>query len=903
MEWTGLNELREKYLAFFESKGHLRLPSFPLVPQGDASLLLINSGMAPMKKYFTGEATPPCVRVATCQKCIRTVDIEVVGVTARHHSYFEMLGNFSFGEYFKREAIAWAWEFFTEVLEMDPARLYPSVFYENDGSWDSEAWDIWTKEIGVPASRMARLGRADNFWEHGAGPCGPCSEIYYDRGEQYGCGSPDCAPGCDCDRYMEVWNLVFTQFDSDGQGNYTELATKNIDTGMSLERLACVCQGAGSNFEVDAIWNIMRHVMDISGVIYHAGTKNDISLRIITDHARATVMMISDGVLPSNEGRGYVLRRLLRRAARHGRLLGIERSFLSEVAVTVIKENKNAYPVLAEKQDFILKVIANEEENFSRTIDAGLGLLGKMMEDTRSGGKNAAPTDVLSGENAFKLSDTYGFPIDLTKEILEENNMTVDEDAYRALAQQQRERSRAARKEAGGWDSDAADAFRDLPPTEFVGYEVDQCEATVLAVFDDIVVLDKTPFFAESGGQCGDYGYIHNERYFENFTVGNATKTAEGVILHHRHVMDHSDVPDSVRNDPVFIASAKAHEEMKLQVGDTVNVWVFHHHREDVRANHTAAHLLHDVLRRVLGNHVEQAGQSVTAEHLRFDFTHFAALTLQELHDVEYGINQIIRYPCTVHTEILPIEEAKLRGAMALFGEKYGDTVRMVSIRAEDITKAISVELCGGTHAKNTGELGAFYITSESSVASGVRRIEAVTGRHAYHHFFEKKLMLEKTAEILKASNDNEQLLTRAQAVMAQLKETEKALASAQEKLSSYAVQELLLNALEIGNVKFVTGELTGDLRQACDVAKQSGEAMAALFACKTDKGLQFAAASSPGAVKAGAHAGNLVRAAAGAAGGSGGGKADSAMAGGKDAAKLGEALAAGETALRAMIA
>jgi len=852
MEWTGLNELREKFLAFFEGKGHLRAPSSSLIPHGDPSLLLTSSGMVPMKKYYTGEATPPCVRMATCQKCVRTVDIENVGKTARHGSYFEMLGYFSFGEYFKREAITWAWEFVTEVMEMDPELVYCTVFYESDDDWDKEAWDIWTKEVGRPESHMARLGRADNFWEHGKGPCGPSSEIFYDRGEKYGCGSPDCAVGCDCDRYVEFWNLVFTQFDSDGEGHYAELATKNIDTGMGLERLGCICQGVDQLFEVDTVRRIREHISDISGVAYHADAKSDVSLRVITDHARATVMMIGDGVLPSNEGRGYVLRRLLRRAARHGRLLGIGRPFLSEVAVTVIGENSGAYPVLAEKQDFILKVIANEEENFSRTIDSGLQLLNKMIADC---------TGVLSGADAFRLSDTYGFPIDLTKEILEENNMAIDEDAYKALALEQRERSRAARKEAGGWDSEAADAFQGLPATEFVGYEQDQCEATVLAVFDDIVVLDKTPFYAESGGQCGDEGMLGD------FKVTATTKTAEGVILHHC--------------------------EGELQVGGTVLAQVIY--RPAIRANHTAAHLLHAALRKVLGNHVEQAGQSVTHDGLRFDFTHFAALTENELRRVEFMVNEAIWQALDVETEILPIEEAKARGAMALFGEKYGDTVRMVSV------PGVSTELCGGTHAANTGNLGMFSISGESSVASGVRRVEAVARYNAYDAHRTAKTEMKAVAEVLKANNVKE-LEARSHAVMAQLKETEKALAAAQEKLSKYAVQEFLQSAAEINGVKFVTGELTGDLRQACDIAKQSNEATVALFACKTDKGLQFAAACSSSAVKAGAHAGNLVRTAAQAAGGSGGGKPDSAMAGGRDASKLNEALAAGEAALKDML-
>jgi len=831
MEWTGLNELREKFLAFFESKGHLRLPSFSLIPQKDPSLLLIGSGMAPMKKYFTGELAPPCVRVATCQKCIRTVDIENVGITDRHGTYFEMLGNFSFGEYFKREAIAWAWEFFTDVLKFDPEKLYATVYTQDD-----EAWGIWAKEIGMPENHIVRLD--DNFWEHGEGPCGPNSEIFFDRGAEHGCGSPDCAPGCECDRYIEVWNLVFTQLNSDGAGNYTELDRKNIDTGMGLERLACVMQGVGNLFETDTCQNIMKHVIEIAGVEYHADARNDISLRVITDHVRATTMMIGDGVLPSNEGRGYVLRRLLRRAARHGRLLGIERPFLSEVAVTVIGENENAYPELAEKRDFILKVIANEEENFSRTIDAGLQLLNKMIADC--GG-------VLSGADAFKLSDTCGFPIDLTIEILAENGMTVDEEGYKALMLEQRERSRAARKEAGGWDV-SGDEFQGLPATEFVGYGTDECEATVLAVFDDVVILDKTPFYAESGGQCGDEGFIGDT------SVATVTKTTDGVFLH------------------------RCDAAIGLQPGDVAKASVMY--RSDICANHTAAHLLQAALRKVLGNHVEQAGQSVTPEHVRFDFTHFAALTSDELAEIEACVNDAIWATLPVETEVLPIEEAKARGAMALFGEKYGDTVRMVSIG--DVSK----ELCGGTHAANTGNLGTFLIVSEGSVASGVRRIEAVTrdGVAARHQA------------------QKQELQGRLDALLKQIKEKDRQIAGLGQRLSGYAVQELLQNAAEIGGVRFVSGEIAGDVRQACDAAKQSAGAVAALLAAKTDKGLQFAAACSPSAVKRGAHAGNLVRAAAQAAGGAGGGKPDSAMAGGRDASSLSEALAAGKAALEGMV-
>ncbi|MCL2107391.1 MAG: alanine--tRNA ligase [Oscillospiraceae bacterium] len=864
MEWTGLNQLREMYLTFFESREHLRLPSFSLVPRDDNSLLLINAGMAPLKKYFTGELRPPSSRVTTCQKCIRTPDIERVGKTARHGTYFEMLGNFSFGDYFKREASRWAWEFCTEVMRMDTDRLYVSVFQEDD-----EAWDIWTKEIGVAVDHMARLGREDNFWELGKGPCGPCSEIYYDRGEKYGCGSPHCAVGCDCDRYVEFWNLVFTQFDSDGAGNYSNLEKRNIDTGMGLERLACICQGVDNLFEVDTVQNIMKHVMKIAKIQYHEDEKKDVSLRVITDHIRSTTMLIGDGVLPSNEGRGYVLRRLLRRAARHGRLLGVEEAFLPQLAETVIRENESAYPILAEKRDFILRVVANEEENFSRTIDAGLSLLARMMREAEDG-------KTLSGAEAFKLSDTFGFPIDLTKEILSEKNMTVDEEEYARLAAEQRDRSRGARKDAGadGWKDSGLLSGRGLSATMFVGYEWEQCDAKILAVEDGVVILDQTPFYAESGGQCGDTGLLNDMEDTGSFVVSAVTKTNDGVYLHHGQ-------------------AAK-----ELRAGDLVRAVVSAHDREDIRRNHTAAHLLQAALRHVLGSHVEQAGQSVTAQGLRFDFTHFAALTSEEQERIEAYINRAIRAALPVKSETLSLKEAKARGAIALFGEKYGETVRMVSIGE------ISMELCGGTHAANTGNLGLFRMMSESSVASGVRRIEAVTGENALLACKRDQERLARVAQTLKA-NSAAELEPRAAAVMAQLKETQRDLDGARAKLSRYAVRELLQNAKELGGVCYISGTLESadGLRQACDAAKQSGENVAALFGAKTEKGtLQFAAACAPGAVSAGAHAGNLAKAAAQASGGGGGGRPDSAMAGGKDPSRLAEAMEAAEAALTAML-
>ena len=691
MKWTGLNELREKYLEFFESKGHLRLPSFSLVPQGDKSLLLINSGMAPMKKYFTGEVTPPRNRVTTCQKCIRTPDIERVGKTARHGTYFEMLGNFSFGDYFKNEATAWAWEFFTEVLEIPAELLYCSIYEEDD-----EAFEIWTKKVGVDPSHIKRLGKEDNFWEHGAGPCGPCSEIYFDRGEKHGCGSPDCGVGCECDRFIEVWNLVFTQFSNDGEGNYTKLDRCNIDTGMGLERLACVMQDVDNLFEVDTVQNIMKHIMEISKIKYHDNEKTDVSLRVITDHIRSTTFMIGDGVMPSNEGKGYVLRRLLRRAARHGKLIGIDRPFLYEVCDTVIKENESAYPNLVEKRDFIVKIIKIEEENFNKTIDSGMTLLASMIENTEN--------NVLSGEDAFKLSDTYGFPIDLTKEILEEKGMSVDEEKFKELVLEQRNRSRDARKDAGAeaW-KDSGVVTNGIPATEFLGYKEFENDAEVIALIsagerkefiengeEAVLVLDKTSFYAESGGQVGDKGVIRvGETVFE---VVDTKKTHDGVFLHYGAIA----------------------EGDGIKLGDKAEAVINKDERLSIMRNHTAAHLLQAALRKVLGTHVEQAGQLVNKDNVRFDFTHFSALTGEEIAEVEKLVNEEILSAAEVTMTEMPIEEAKKMGAMALFGEKYGDVVRVVK------AGEYSTELCGGTHVSSTGNLGLFKIVSESSVAAGV---------------------------------------------------------------------------------------------------------------------------------------------------------------------------------------
>lgn len=878
MEWTGLNELREKYLSFFESKGHLRLPSFSLVPQHDKSLLLINSGMAPMKKWFTGEETPPRKRVTTCQKCIRTPDIENVGKTARHGTYFEMLGNFSFGDYFKHEVIPWAWEFCTKVLEMDPEKLYISVYEEDD-----EAYDIWTKDIGVDPSHMVRFGKEDNFWEHGAGPCGPCSEIYYDRGEKYGCGKPDCKVGCECDRYIEFWNLVFTQFENDGNNNYSRLAHPNIDTGMGLERLACISQDVDNLFEVDTVQNIMKHIMKIAGVKYHDDEKKDISLRVITDHVRSTTMMISDGVMPSNEGRGYVLRRLLRRAARHGRLLGIDRPFLYEVAETVIKENDTAYPSLLEKHDFIINVIKAEEENFAKTIDTGLNMLEEMVKTTD--GK------VMSGADAFKLSDTYGFPLDLTKDILDEKGMTVDEQEYTALMTEARKKAREAHKDAGAeaWKS-SGNATKGMDKTPFVGYETLSGDSEILAVVVDgekkqaateddniTLVLSETPFYAESGGQVGDVGVIKGNGF--EFTVENTTKTHEGVVLHHGYISDGETVS----------CGDKVHAEVNRSV------------REATMRNHTAAHLLQAALRKILGTHVEQAGQLVNSEAVRFDFTHFSALSAEELRKVENTVNEVIMSAVPVVTSEMPIDEAKKLGAMALFGEKYGDIVRVV--KADDF----SVEFCGGTHVKNTGSIGLFKIVSESSVASGVRRIEAVTGNNIMKYIDKNNELIAETAKNLKLTNYHE-LASRAAALSAELKEKEREISSLEAEIAASKTADLMKDAKQIGGVRLVTADIgeagVDALRSLCDKALESGDDIIAVFAGKNaEKGTaSFACRVGKKAIECGAHAGNIVREVARVAGGAGGGKPDSAMAGAKDDSKIPEALKKASEIVGAML-
>ncbi len=865
MQWTGLNELREKFLSFYESKGHLRLKSFPLIPHNDNSLLLINSGMAPMKKYFTGEVTPPRKRVTTCQKCIRTPDIERVGKTARHGTYFEMLGNFSFGDYFKHEATAWAWEFCTKVLELPTDRIWISI-YEND----DEAKDIWVNEVGVDASHIVRLGKEDNFWEHGSGPCGPCSELYFDRGEKYGCGKPTCGVGCDCDRFVEFWNLVFTQFDNDGHDNYTPLDHPNIDTGMGLERLACIMQGVDNLFEVDTVQNIMKHISKIAGVHYGDNEKTDVSLRVITDHIRSTTFMVGDGVMPSNEGRGYVLRRLLRRAARHGRLLGINRPFLSEVCDTVINENKTAYPELVEKRDFIKKLIANEEESFNKTIDQGLSLLNDMIDQIED--------KTMSGEAAFKLYDTFGFPLDLTKDILEEQGIGVNENEFMQLMTEQRERARNARKKADSesWASDGTQ-LDGIAATEFVGYTDFEAKTEIAAIVTEgeqasealvgekaMIALKTTPFYAQSGGQVGDTGLISTDDAV--FEVTDTVKNAEGVYLHKGVV-----------------------KEGKFTVGDKVEAKIDSERRLDIMRNHTAAHLLQNALRQVLGTHVEQAGQLVDNNRLRFDFTHFSAMTAEEIIEVEKLMNRTIMAVVPVTMEEMPIEKAKEKGAMALFGEKYGDTVRVV-------TAGDSVELCGGTHVSNTGMIGLVHIISEGSVASGVRRIEAVTGHGVMEYIMTQKMIIGKACEAFKAGNPNE-LVGKVEQAVSELREKQNQVDALQSKLAAQRAKALLSETKEICGIKYVAAALTNvspdALRKMCDQIKDAKSDIVAVIAgIYEEKGtVTFCACCGKDAVKKGAHAGNLVREVAKVAGGSGGGRPDSAMAGGKDITKVDEAL------------
>ncbi len=875
MQWTGLNELREKFLSFFESKGHMRLPSFSLIPKDDNSLLLINSGMAPMKKYFTGEVTPPSKRVTTCQKCIRTPDIERVGITARHGTFFEMLGNFSFGDYFKHEATAWAWEFCTKVLELPVDKLWVTIYQDDD-----EAFDIWTKEVGVAPERIVRMGKEDNFWEHGSGPCGPCSEIYFDRGEKYGCGKPDCGVGCECDRYVEFWNVVFSQFDSDGKGNYPPMEHPNIDTGMGLERLACIMQGVDNLFLVDTVQNIMKHICRIAGIQYGEDEKKDISLRVITDHIRSTTFMIGDGVMPSNEGRGYVLRRLLRRAARHGRLLGINHTFLADVANTVIDENKNAYPELDEKRAMITKLIHVEEESFAKTIDQGMQMLNSLIDKDF----NAC----LSGEDAFRLNDTYGFPLDLTKEIVAERGMTVDEERFHQLMQEQRERARNARKNAGAdaWAGEN-DVLADVPPTEFLGYEKSQTEATVLAILKDgervdhatagdeiALVLDRTTFYAESGGQVGDVGPISSADAL--IAIDNTTKNHAKNFIHHG------------------IINAGT-----ISVGDRVQTEGDPENHRAIMRNHTAAHLLQAALRTVLGDHVEQAGQLVDEKYVRFDFTHFAALTPEEIHRVETIVNGVILSGTPVECREMPIEEAKKLGAMALFGEKYGSIVRVVSVG--DFSK----EFCGGTHVDNTGKIGLFKILSESSVAAGVRRIEAVTGLNALQYLNDTLAQLGAVASALKVTSVSG-LAQRAEQMTAELKEKDREIESLNAKMADMRINGLFEGAKDINGVRVITALFSATpsnaLRTMCDKIRDNAPNVVAVLAATQDGKANIAVAVGKEAQQKGLNAGKIVREVAKVAGGNGGGKAEFAMAGAKDLTKLDEALAAAEGVVSGMM-
>ena len=876
MQWTGLNELREKYLSFFESKGHLRLDSFPLVPKNDPSLLLINSGMAPMKKWFLAQEEPPRHRVTTCQKCIRTPDIERVGITARHGTFFEMLGNFSFQDYFKEEVIPWAWAFLTsdEWMAIPKDRLHISVYEEDD-----EAYDIWTKKVGIAPDHMVRLGKEDNFWEHGSGPCGPCSEIYFDRGPEYGCGKPTCGVGCDCDRYMEIWNLVFSQFDADGKGHYERLARPNIDTGMGLERLACVMQNVGNLFEVDTVQSVLHHVEHIANKTYGENAKDDISIRVITDHIRSCTFMVSDGILPSNEGRGYVLRRLLRRAARHGRMLGITRPFLVELVETVIQSSESAYPELREHDAYIKKVIGTEEANFARTIDAGMNILNNMID-----GLEKAHEHLLKGLDVFKLNDTFGFPLDLTKEIAAEQGIEIDEEGFHAEMTKQKERARAERlkKNISGWSEDLFGAL-DAEPTVFTGYETLNDTGVVVALSDEenltdaiatdeeakdgvLVVLDKTPFYAEMGGQAADHGMLNSADC--SLRVLDVKKTPKGYYVH-----------------------TCVLESGIVKVGDHLNAQVDKEYRMAIARNHTATHLLQAALREVLGDHVHQAGSYQDAEITHFDFTHFSAVTPEELARVQKIVNDKIYESMNVTVREMPIEEAKKLGAMALFGEKYGKVVRVVDI------EGWSTEFCGGTHVKNTAQIGGFKIVSEASVAAGIRRIEAVTGRNLLIRANLQEAMLHTVANTLKANNVTA-LPVRAEAVMAENKALAKELEEIKAQVAASKVTSLFDNAEEIGGVKIASAYFTGTtgdtLRGMCDTIRDKAvkPAVAVLVGKAEDK-ITMAVTVTKQAQEKGLKAGALVKEIAAIAGGKGGGKPDFAMAGLKDETKIDEALAA----------
>ncbi len=869
----GVNELREMFLRFFETKNHLRLPSFSLIPQNDASLLLINSGMAPMKPYFTGEVEPPRHRVCTCQKCIRTGDIENIGKTARHGTYFEMLGNFSFGDYFKREAIHWSWEFLTspEWVGLDPNRLYPSVFEGNETTpADDEAYNIWNKEIGVPADHIFRFGKKDNFWEHGSGPCGPCSEIYYDRGEKYGCGKPDCTVGCDCDRYIEIWNNVFSQFDNDGQGNYTELSQKNIDTGMGLERLACVCQDVNSLFDVDTVMNITNKVTELTGASYGQSVKMDVSLRVITDHIRASSFMIADGVLPSNEGRGYVLRRLLRRAALHGKLLVVNEPFLYKVVETVVQENEVHYTYLRERAEYITRIVKIEEENFCRTIDGGMTIFAAKLAEHKAKGENQ-----FSGADAFLLADTYGFPIDLTIEMVADEDMTLDLDEFYRLREEQRVRAREDRKKFGDLGWAGIDLGLDNTPTMFLGYTENTCEATVLAVCvgeevsgtiaggeSGIIVLDKTPFYAEMGGQVADHGTITvGDSVFE---VTNVQKDKGGKYLHHGKMSAGS-----------------------IKVEDTAVASIDMERRKAIMRAHSATHLLQKALQTVLGDHVHQAGSYVEPDRLRFDFTHYSAMTAEEIEKVNVMVQEAVLEGYGVDIREMSIDDAKAMGATALFSEKYGDTVRVVNMGG------YSIELCGGTHLDNTAKVGSFRIVSEASVASGVRRIEAITGKAFVADAAKTREQVANAAAIIKAKPAD--LEEKLNAQMEEIKLLKKELEQFKAREAAGAVEQMLSSAKTVGAVKVLTVKVpdadAGKLRQMGDVLRDKDSSVVAVLASVNGEKLTFLAVCGKDAVKCGVKAGDIVKQVCCCCGGSGGGKPDSAMGGGKDISKMDEAL------------
>ena len=864
--YHGLNELREMFLSFFESKGHLRLPSFSLVPQNDKSILLINAGMTPMKPWFKGEEEPPRRRVCTCQKCIRTGDIENVGKTARHGTYFEMLGNFSFGDYFKHEAIAWSWEFLTEVVGLEPDRLYPSIYLDDD-----EAFDIWNKEVGIPAERIFRFGKEDNFWEHGSGPCGPCSEIYYDRGPEYGCGKPGCTVGCDCDRYIEIWNNVFSQFDNDGHGHYTELKQKNIDTGMGLERLACVCQNVDSLFDVDTVMNITHKVSQLTGAHYGETEKRDVSLRVITDHIRSATFMICDGILPSNEGRGYVLRRLLRRAARHGKLLGVNDPFLYQVVDTVIHENEGQYPDLREKQTYITKVIRTEEENFGRTIDGGMKIFSDLLAE-----HTQKPEKIFSGADAFRLYDTFGFPIDLTMEMAADEGLSVDENAFQKLMKEQKERAREARKALGDLGWAGVEFGKDVPATEFVGYDHSKCDAKIVAIVADeelreevaagaeaVVVLDQSPFYAEMGGQVADHGTITADGVV--FTVTDVQKNKGGKFMHYGRLA-----------------------QGVLHVGDTVHAAIDMERRKAIQRAHSTTHLLDAALKKVLGDHVHQAGSLVEPDRLRFDFTHFEAISPEELRQVEELVNDAVLEGYPVVTEVLPIEEAKKKGAVAMFGEKYGETVRVVEM------SDFSVEFCGGTHVDNTAKAGPFRIKSESSVASGVRRIEATCGKLSLKAMESSQGVLSRAAQFLKTAPSG--LLERMEQQANEMKQLRQALEKFKAEASLGEARQFLASAKTVKDLHVLAttrnGVDTAELRTMGDFLRDKDPKAVAVIASINGEKITFLAVCGKEAVARGIKAGDLVRHVSAICGGKGGGKPDSAMGGGSDPLKVDDALA-----------